>query len=220
MGKKVTIDRAMATMREQTVTDAQKTAVTRTLSGAMAQSPHWGAASRVQAAVAGWVRMVDELEANAQVIAGLLAQIEAAEAVQETLRRDWAATKRELLCTVTVFCSGSADVVRSFNLDVVTYRKRVLLDAPEGLVVDPGKRLGEVKASWQRGLARNGFFVQHATDPNDPTTISPPVPWTKISFKLGGLEPGAHVSFRVAAVDPKSPTGTSPWSAWVIGNAR
>jgi hypothetical protein len=35
-----------------------------------------------------------------------------------------------------------------------------------------------------------------------------------------GAWPGTAVSFRIAAVDPKSPTGISPWSAWVLGNAR
>ena len=217
--KKTPIDRAIATIREKAVTDGEKTSVTRTASQAMQGSPHWSAASNVQAAVAGWVQTADELETNAELIAGIRAQIAVAEARQEALRRDWAASKREVVSTVTVFCQSSADMVRSFQLDVLTYRKRVLLDAPEGLAVSPGTWLGDVKATWLRGFARNGFLVQHATAA-DPATISAAAPCTTISFKLGGLLPGARVSFRVAAVDPKSPTGASPWSAWVLGNAR
>jgi hypothetical protein len=218
--KKAPIDRAIAFIKQEAGTDAEKTSVTRTTREAMQKSPDWSAADKVQTAVVGWVQKADDLEANAALIANLRAQLEVAEAKQETLRRDWTAAKKEVTSSVTAFCQGSADKVKGFHLDVVTYRKRVLLDAPEGLEVNPGAWPGDVRAKWLRGLARNGFVVQHATNPSDPATISAAISWTKVSFKLDGLPPGTAVSFRIAAVDPKSPTGISPWSAWVLGNAR
>jgi hypothetical protein len=35
-----------------------------------------------------------------------------------------------------------------------------------------------------------------------------------------GLASNATVSFRVAPIDPTSPTGIGPWTAWVVGNAK
>ena len=125
-----------------------------------------------------------------------------------------------MLSTVTVFCGGSADLVTGFNLDVVSHTRIGALAAPIDLAVNPGTVPGEVVAKWTKGLAIHGFVVQHATDPTNAATISAPTPRTKRRFTLGGLTSGANVSLRVAAIDPASSTGQSPWSAWVVGNAR
>jgi len=110
--------------------------------------------------------------------------------------------------------------VKGFTLDVLTYGRLGALAAPSDLIVKPGAALGEVLITWLRGLARHGFVVQHATDPNSPATISGAIPCTRQRITLGGLTPGANVSCRVAAIDPASPSGMSPWTAWVVGNAR
>jgi hypothetical protein len=119
-----------------------------------------------------------------------------------------------------VLCNGSAEKVTGLALDVETRARLGALGAPADLAVNPGAGSGEVAASWLRGNARHGFVVQHATDAANPATYAPPMPWTKTRFTLGGLAPNATVSFRVAAIDPTSATGASPWSAWVVGNAR
>jgi hypothetical protein len=43
---------------------------------------------------------------------------------------------------------------------------------------------------------------------------------TQAKLVLGGLPSNASVSVRVAAIDPTAPNHQSPWSAWVLGNAR
>jgi len=119
-----------------------------------------------------------------------------------------------------VYCGGSADKVKGFFLDVVKHTTIGALAAPIGLVVNPGTVPGDVVSKWKKGVARHGFVVQHATDPSTPATISANIPSTKASFKLTGLTSGTNVSVRIAAIDPASPTGQSPWTAWVVGNAR
>jgi hypothetical protein len=186
----------------------------------MKQSPDWAAATDVQTSVTGWNKATDALEASATGIANLRAQLKSAEAAIAALRRDWAASKQQVTTNVTVFCGGSADKVKGFNLDVVTHARIGLLGAPIDLTVNPGKDYGQILAAWPKGLARHGFLAQHATDPNTAATVSAAVPCTKPKLLVSGLMSGASLSFRVAAIDPASPTGMSPWSAWVVGNAR
>jgi hypothetical protein len=218
--KKAPVDHAVATIKTSTGTDALKVSVTDTLAAAMAKSPNWAAATDVQTAVKGWTTNASALDANAQIVTGLHAQFLTAVAKQRELRRDWVAGKKHVTSTVTVFCGGSADMVKSFNLDVITHGRLGLLVAPTGLAVNPGAAAGEVEVKWTKGVAIHGFVVQHATDPANATTVSASIPTTKPKLVLTGLASNASVSFRVAAIDPASPTGQSPWSAWVLGNAR
>jgi hypothetical protein len=222
MGKKSKppVDRAVATMKKATGNDALKVSTTRSVTQAMKQSPDWAAATDVQSAVTTWNKSADAIEASAKEIANLRAQLKNAEATLASNRRDWLASKKQVTGAVTVYCGGSADKVKGFNLDVIAHAKIGLLGVPIDLTVNPGKDVGQVLGAWAKGLARHGFLVQHATDPNTPATVSAPVPCTKPKLLLSGLTPGASVSFRVAAIDPASPTGMSPWSAWVVGNAR
>jgi hypothetical protein len=119
-----------------------------------------------------------------------------------------------------VFAAGSADTVKGFGLDIVLHGRIGLLSAPVDLAVNPGVLPGEIVATWTKGVAIHGFVVQHATDPSNAATISPSIPRTKPKFALDGLPSNAAVSVRVAAIDPASPTGQSPWSGWVLGNAK
>jgi hypothetical protein len=220
MSKKKAAARAVAKMPALTDTDAQKVAVTGSVSQAMPQSPSWAAATDVQTAVKLWSTSATKLDTNTKAIAGLRVQLLAAEAAQEGLRRDWLAAKQQVTSTVTVFCAGNPELVKSFALDVVTHGRLGPLDAPSGLAVNPGTAPGEVVAKWDKGVAAHGFVVQHATDPTNPATISASTPSTKVTFTLAGLPSSTNVSMRVAAIDPASATGQSPWSAWVVGNAR
>jgi hypothetical protein len=223
MGKsksKETVDRAVATIKEPTGSDALKVSVTGTISAAMAKSPDWAGATDVQAAVKGWTASAAAIEANSQIISGLRAQLATAESKQLGLRRDWLSSRKQVTSSVTVYCGGSADMVKGFGLDVITNGRLGLLDSPVDVAVNPGAVTGEVLATWTKGIAVHGFVVQHATDPTNPSTISGSIPSTKPRFTLTGLASSANVSIRVAAIDPASSTGQSPWSAWVIGNAR
>ena len=218
--KNATAANAVATIKRKTNTDTLRVSVTHDLSQAMSQSTNWSAATDVQSAVKAWGAGADAIDANAKTIANLRAQLKAAEAKQLTLRRTWTAAKKQVLSNVTVFCGGSADMVKTFTLDVITRTTVGALPAPIDLAVNPGKVLGEVVTTWEKGLATHGFLVQHATDPTNAATVSAYIPSTKPKLTLGSLPQGANVSVRVAAIDPASPTGMSPWTAWVVGNAR
>ena len=214
------INRAVATIKTSTTTDALKVSVTHSLAAAMPKSQDWAAATDVQAAVTVWTANADAMDANAKVIAGLRAQLGTAEAKQEGLRRDWAASRKQVVSCVTVYCGGSADKVKGFSLDVIRHGRLGALDAPVGLTVNPGAAPGEVVSKWTAGIAQHGFVVQHATDPGNAATISASIPRTRPRFTLDGLPSNANVSVRVAAIDPAVPAGQSAWSAWVVGNAR
>jgi hypothetical protein len=218
--KKPPVARAVATIKTPMVTDALKVSVTNSISQAMQQSPDWAAATDVQNAVKAWSKEASTIDANTKAIANLRAQLKAAEAAQLAARRDWQAAKRQVLSNVTVYCGGDVDKVKGFTLDVVSYDRLGALAAPADVTVNPGKVTGEAVSSWEKGIATHGFVVQHATDPTNAATISAQIPCTKSKFTLDGLPQGANVSFRVAAIDPVSPTGQRPWavepedSAW------
>jgi hypothetical protein len=214
------VDRAVATIKTSTHSDALKVSVTNQITQAMPQSPNWGAAADVQAAVKVWAGQATALATNATLIANLKAQLGAAEAKQLTLRRDWTAAKSHVTTAVTVFAAGSADVVASFSFDVVSVARIGALAAPLGVVVEPGTANGEAVVSWTRGNAWHGFLVQHAADPTNAATVSASIACTRIKLTLGGLPQGGNVSVHVAAIDPASPTGQSPWSTWAVGSAR
>src|SRR6185312_13678033 len=103
--KKPTVDRAVATIKQSAGTDAQKAAVAGTLAQEMAKSPNWAAATDVQAAVKAWTGNTSALESNAQTISSLRTQLAAAEAKQEGIRRDWMASRKQVVSAVTVFAA-------------------------------------------------------------------------------------------------------------------
>jgi len=217
--KKPPVDRAAAMIKKATNTDILKVSVTRSISLAAQQSPDWGSAKDIQTAVVVWNGGADAIETNAKVITDLREKVKTAEAKQNGLRRDWVAARGQVVSSVTVFCGGSADKVKAFAFDVRTRSKLGALSAPSELTVNPGTGVGEAAVLWMKGLATHGFIVQHATDPSNPATLSTPMPSTKPKLTLDGLPSKANVSVRVAAIDPASSTGQSPWSAWVVGNA-
>jgi len=83
-----------------------------------------------------------------------------------------------------------------------------------------GKAAGEVVLTWHRGNAAHGFLVQHATDVANPATYSLLMASTRAKYTLKGAQSSTIVHFRVAAIDPASATGASPWSDWVAGTVR
>lgn len=215
------VDRAEPTIKKATRTDSQKVDVAHSTTASMAKSPLWASSPDVQSAATAWNKTADDLASNAKVISDLRNQLKTAESKQQQTRRSYRACKRQVLSTVSLVCAGSADSVKGFSLDVITRATASLLEAVEGITTSPGKVAGEATAQWARGLARHGFLVQHATNAADPATYSANIAWTKTKYTLGGAGPsGSSVYFRVAAVDPRSPTGQSPWSAWVAATVK
>ena len=218
--KNAAVVKAVATIKKSMTNDTEKVSVTGSTAQAMQQSASWATATDVQASVKTWTAAATNLDTNAKAILALRAQLVAAELKQEGFRRDWAAAKTQVLSNVTVFCGGNPETVTGFNLDILSRARIGVLEAPINLAVNPGAGPGEAVGTWAKGVAIHGFVVQHATDPTNAATVSAPTPSTKVRFTLGGLPSGANVSMRVAAIDPASATGQSPWSAWVVGNAR
>jgi hypothetical protein len=218
--KKPPVDRAAARIRKPKRTDAERVSVTRSISQAMPQSPDWANATDLQAAVKVWSADADAIDTNGKLLVNLRGQVKTAEAKQLALRQNWVVSTAHVLSTATVLCGGSAERIQALSLDVDTRNKVGTLGVLAGLVVNPGTVTGEIVSAWTRGNAFHGFVVQHATDPANPATVSPPIPWTKHRFTLGGLAAKATMSFRVAAIDPTSPTGIGPWTDWVVGNAK
>lgn len=215
------VDRAQPTIKQATVTDAQKVTVARSTSASMAKSPLWGGAGDVQAAAKAWNQSADDLESNAKVIADLRNQLKTAEAKQQGIRRSYRACKRQVLSTVSLVCAGSADAVKGFSLEVITRATPSPLDVVEGLTTSPGSEMGEASAKWLKGRARNGFLVQHCTSPADPATCSGSIACTRTKYTLTGAgASGTSVYFRIAAVDPLSLTGQTPWTGWVAATVR
>jgi hypothetical protein len=210
----------VATIKRSTRTDAEKVTVTHEISQAMQSSPDWSASTALQTAVKAWDAEATHIDAQAKVVAALRAELKTALAKQASQRADWQVAKTVVTGIATSVCAGSPDRVKALNLDVVVYGRHGMLAVPAGLAVSPGSGNGEVLATWARGLATHGWLVQYATDPANPATVSAAIPSTKRAIKLGGLPHSANVSFRVAAIDPASATGMTPWSPWVLVTVR
>jgi hypothetical protein len=159
--KKPPVDRAVATIRQPSGTDALKASCTATVTQAMKASPNWAAATDVQTAVAVWSKDGAALAANATTIANLRAQLATAESLQLTLRRDWSSSRQQVISTVTVFCGGSDDILlihtgargnRCFHAESSRPRSR-----PEGPRSRPPRRDQGVAcgSGWADGVLVN-----------------------------------------------------------------
>ena len=219
--KKPPVDRAVATIKKSTGTDALKVSVTNDVGQAMQQSPNWSAATDVQSAVKVWTAGAElhrhQREGDRQpprAAQGRRSQAGRAPAGLGGREEAGAHHRHRVLRRLRGHGEGRSTSTSSPG----PWSARS--SAPANLTVNPGKVLGEVASAWDKGLATHGFLVQHATDPTNAATVSGPTPSTKPKFTLGGMPQGASLSLRVAAINPASTTGMSPWSAWVLGNAR
>jgi hypothetical protein len=213
------VDRATPVIRKSKSTDAAKVAVTRSITTAMKAAPQWNLPA-IQTAQAAWNTAADAIESNAKSIADLRSKLAQAEATQRANRQSWIVATRQMTSNVEVVCQGSPDLVHGLGFDVLTHGPAVAQAAPSGVVALPGTVGGEAVVSWQRGSGRHGFIVQHATDVANPATLSAAIPCTKTKYTLEGAPSLSIVHFRVAAIDPTSSTGQSPWSDWVTSTVR
>ena len=214
------VDRATPVLKKSRVTDAEKVSVTRSTTTGMKAAPQWSTSPALQAASTAWNAAADAVESNGKIVADLRTQLAAAEAAQRTNRQVWTFATKQLTAQVAVTAEGSSDAVHALGFDVITRGGPIAQVAPEGLHTAPGKVLGEGIFTWKRGTARHGFLVQHAADPSNPATVSPPVPCTKTKYKIEGAVSATIVHFRVAAIDTTSSTGSGPWSDWVACTVR
>jgi hypothetical protein len=218
--KRPPVDRATPVLHQPKKTDHEKVSTTRTMTKVMQSASEWPSAPGVQQAVGVWNQDADALEANGKTVADLRTALRTAEGRQRALRRNWLASTRQVTASVSVFANGLIDRVHAFNFDVQGRTAPAPLPAPDPPTTEQTREYGEILVSWSKGSAKNGFVIQHASDPKDATTYSPYVPCTKPSFALRGLSPKAQVHFRIAAIDPTSDIGIGPWSNWSLGSAR
>ena len=107
--KKPPVDRAVATIKRSTRTDAEKATVTHEISQAMQSSPDWSASPALQSAVKAWDAEATNIDAQAKVVAGLRAELKNAVAKMASLRCDWQVAKTQVTSTATSVCAGSPD---------------------------------------------------------------------------------------------------------------
>jgi len=218
--KRPQIDRARPVVGTPAKSDAEWVKFAHEIATTMQASPNWGQAVDVHPALDRVSKGADAIAANAATIAELKLKLRDAAGTQRTLRRDMAVSTRALQSAVEVFAAGRVDVVKGFGFEVVGHTASAPQAAPADLTVNPGKLAGQLAVSWKKGQARNGFIVQHATDPANQATYSAIAPRTRTKTTLGGLPSGTVVHVRVAAVDPTTASGMSPWSDWFSGTVR
>lgn len=217
----VAVDNASAVIQAPTHTDFHKVSVARDVVSLAQKHPGWATAAELQTASATWTKAADSLEANAKEMLQLKSALRAAAAKQRSFRRDWRAAKKQVLGAVDVLSAGSADDLKAFGFGVRSRAPNPKpVTVPAEVAAIPGKGIGEVLFSWSRAGNRHGFVVQTASDVANPATFSASIPCTTTKFTARPGTSGAVVHFRVASIDPSSPTGTTEWSAWVSGTAR
>ena len=214
------VTRATPTIRKPKGSDVAKVTVTRSTTTAMKGSSLWSGSPALQTANAAWNAAADAIEKNAKSIADLRSQLAVLEAAQVGLRLDWDVSTKHMTGVVAVVAAGSPDHVAELGYDVLTRVGTGPLTAPVGLSTALGTAAGQARLSWHRGNARHGFIVQHASDVTNVATYSAQLPCTKSKYTLVGAPSLTVVHFRVAAVDPSSSTGMSPWSDWVACTVR
>ena len=215
--KASSVKRARPTVRKPK-SDVAAVALTRSKTTAMKGSSLWAQSPDLQAANTAWNKAADAMETNAKATDDLRTQLAALEVARVGLRHEWDAATEHMTGVVSVTSQGDPALVLELGYDVQTRTSLGSLPAPEGLQAALGKAAGEARFTWIRGDAQHGFIVQHASDVANQATYSLPTANTRAKYTLKGAI--APVHFRVAAIDPSSPTGQSPWSAWIPGAVR
>lgn len=213
------VDHASATIKKATNSDPKKIEVGRAVVTGVLASPTIGSAPDVATNANKWTANIDALETNAKLTITLRSQVKTTAAKQRTLRRQWAASKKQLLTSVDLFAAGSADVMQAFGVDVITHETGAdpATIAPGNLVAGPGKKHGQVFSEWVSAIRGRHFVVQWATDPASPATWSPNIAYTKKKFILSGQLSATSVHFRVAYQASALPDGHGLWSPWIAG---
>jgi hypothetical protein len=173
-------------------------------------------AAEVQANVKAWALVLTALAANnANKVAGR-AQLTQAETAEPALMRRCRVRRNLLLGAIESFGDGAAQAVQSFNVSVEERQAKPLAVVPLNLRAMAKKTPTYASVRWTAVPGARGYLVQHATNPNDPTTYSAPISVTAARYHLTGQAVGAMIYFRVLACDPRlTPTGQTAYTAWV-----
>jgi hypothetical protein len=214
--------RAKPKMNQARSTVADKVALTRNVTSAAKQSPHWASATVLQGAVTAWNGTADAIAASDAAVRQLREQLKAAVRNLEIQTQQWGVEANHVLSNVDIICGGDREMIQSFGLQAVVRGSAQPVPVPTAITTSPGKLSGTGVIRWTLGgqKARHGFLLQRATDVANAATYSTPVACTKRRYVLTGASPASVVHVRIASVDPSSATGQSAWSDWVAVSVR
>ncbi len=153
-----------------------------------------------------------------QLLRDQLAQLVLA---QRVLAQTWSATAAHVFSSVDTLAGGDVETLQSLGFAPVVRGASAPLNVPAQITSLPGNLPGQAMVKWDPGVTEHhGYVVQHATDAANAATYSVPVVSTKRRYLLTGAPSASVMQFRVAAIDPSSPTGQSAWSNWVAVTTR
>ena len=178
-------------------------------------SPAYLLAPDVEAAIPLWETENANLAANDQKKEKARQALAQAEADEITIMRHWGLRRLGVLHAVNVYCDGSKEKVQSFTLPRIQRKKLPPATVPTKLGAAKSKKPTSAVVAWGRTKGNHGYMVQHATDLNDPATLSAPIMCKRARFALPEQTLGATIHFRVLALDPSLPGGQSDYTAWV-----
>jgi len=219
MKSKIAADHATARFTEVMNTPAEKVAGADIHIAAIKASSNWAvpAATDIQTGTNLWASETANVSASETLIASLEKQLATARGDQLANLRRWGQRRAGVLTAINVFCDGSKDKMLTWGVALAAAGVHVGASVPVHLEGMKSKKPGVASLRWW-GTAKTpqGFLVQHATNPVDPTTYSAPIQCSKRSFQLLGQIPGATVHFRVLGVDSTLAGGQTAWTAWAV----
>jgi hypothetical protein len=123
--------------------------------------------------------------------------------------------RRALGSAIEIFADGSKDIVSSFGAAVAENHTSPEAITPENLHAMKSRTHDRAGVRWTPVPGAHGYILQHATNPNDPTTFSAEMPVSGAKLWLTGQTRGTTVYFRVLACDDRLPGGRTAYTAWV-----
>jgi hypothetical protein len=201
-------------------TTVEKVSLTRSLTTSMKASSHWSSAAELQSSVTSWNQTADALEAKSGLIAQLRDQLAQAQLDVRSLLQNWAAGAKHVFSNADILAGGDVETLVSLGFVPAVRAPISARNVPDHVTSVPGKLTGTATVKWDPGVeGHHGYVVQHGTDAAN-AAIAVPVVCTKRRYDITGASPASVVQFRVAAVDPSSPTGQTAWCPWVAVSVR
>lgn len=111
---------------------------------------------------------------------------------------------------VTAVSAGDEAIIQSAGMDVrATPGTATAPSQPQALSATAGDHDGTMDLSWDPVLEAASYVIEKSPDPPTATSWAHLGVSTRSSFTVPGLQSGARIWFRVAAVNA---SGQSPWS--------
>ena len=172
-------------------------------------------AGGVASAANDWSDANTALDTNNQNKAKGHALLEAAILAEPPLVRRWYDRTVAVETAIRLFADGSKEVAQSFEVPVAQKTTTPEATVPQNLRPMKVKKPSNASGRWDKVPGATGYLLQHASNPNDPSTYSAPINCTGVMYHLPGQTVGTTVYFRVLAIDKRLPGGQTAYTAWV-----